>query len=51
MGLADNLLECTQLPPHARAMLKAVGMPVWGFPSMKNRIYSDVVRNSFAGYM
>jgi Asp/Glu/hydantoin racemase len=45
------LLECTELPPHARAIQKAVGMPVWGFPSMVNWIYAGVVRRSFPGYI
>jgi Asp/Glu/hydantoin racemase len=45
------LLECTELPPHARAIQKAVGMPVWGFPTMVNWVYSGVVRSSFTGYI
>ena len=45
------LLECTELPPHARAIQKAVGMPVWGFPTMVDWIYSGVVRRSFKGFI
>jgi Asp/Glu/hydantoin racemase len=45
------LLECTELPPHARAIQKAVGMPVWGFPSMVDWIHAGLVRSSFAGYI
>jgi Asp/Glu/hydantoin racemase len=45
------LLECTELPPHARAIQKAVGMPVWGFPTMVNWVYSGVVRHSYSGYV
>ncbi|NOQ41921.1 MAG: aspartate/glutamate racemase family protein [Desulfuromusa sp.] len=45
------LLECTELPPHARAIQKAVGMPVWGFPSMVNWIYAGVVRRNFVGFI
>jgi Asp/Glu/hydantoin racemase len=45
------LLECTELPPHARAIQKAVGMPVWGFPSMVNWVYAGIVRRDFAGYI
>ena len=45
------LLECTELPPHARAIQKAVGMPVWGFPSMVNWVYGGVVRRSFEGFI
>lgn len=45
------LLECTELPPHARAIQKAVAMPVWGFPTMVNWIYNGVVRRSFKGFI
>ncbi|NOR39980.1 MAG: aspartate/glutamate racemase family protein [Gammaproteobacteria bacterium] len=45
------LLECTELPPHARAIQKAVGMPVWGFPSMVDWIYDGVVRRNFTGFI
>jgi len=45
------LLECTELPPHARAIQKAVGMPVWGFPSMVDWIYAGVVRRNFTGFI
>ena len=41
------LLECTELPPHARAIQKALGMPVWGFPTIVNWIYNGVVQRSF----
>ncbi|NOR41380.1 MAG: twin-arginine translocation signal domain-containing protein [Gammaproteobacteria bacterium] len=45
------LLECTELPPHARAIQKAVAMPVWGFPTMVNWIYQGVVRRNFSGFV
>jgi hypothetical protein len=45
------LLECTELPPHARAIQKAVGMPVWDFPTMVDWIYNGVVRRSFRGFI
>ncbi len=45
------LLECTQLPPHARAIQKAVGMPVWGFPTMVNWIYNSIVRRFSRGFI
>ncbi len=45
------LLECTELPPHARAIQKALGMPVWGFPSMVDWIYDGVVRRNFTGFI
>jgi hypothetical protein len=45
------LLECTELPPHARAIQKAVKMPVWGFPSMVDWIYAGAVRGNYAGFL
>ena len=45
------LLECTELPPHARAIQKAVARPVWGFPTMVNWIYQGVVRRNFKGFV
>jgi len=46
-----TLRECTELPPHARAIQKAVGMAIWGIPTMVNWIYSSVVRRSFKGFI
>jgi hypothetical protein len=45
------MLECTELAPHGRAVQKAVAMPVWGFPTMVNWIYSGAVRQSFSGFI
>lgn len=45
------LLECIELPPHAHAIQKAVGMPVWGFPTLVNWIYSGVVNHPFNGFI
>jgi len=45
------LLECTELPPYARAIQKAVGMPVWGFSGMVNWVCSGVVRRDFSGFI
>jgi hypothetical protein len=45
------LLECTELPPHAHAIQKAVRMPVWGFPTMVNWIYSGIIQHRFAGFV
>ncbi len=49
--IKEILLECTELPPHARAIQKAVGMPVWGFPTMVDWVYSGAVRRSFKGFI
>ncbi len=49
--IGSILLECTELPPHAHAIQKAVGIPVWGFPTLVNWIYSGVVNHPFNGFI
>ena len=45
------LLECTELPPYAWAIQKAVRLPVFDFTSLINWVYNAVVRRPFAGYV
>jgi len=45
------LLECTLFPTHARAIQKAVRLPVFDFTTLINWVYSAVVRRPFAGYV
>ncbi len=45
------LLECTEMPPYAWAIQKAVRLPVLDFTTLINWVYSTVVRRPFAGYM
>ena len=55
--VADNpdigalLLECSDMPPYACAIQKAIRLPVFDFTSMINWVYGAVVRRRFAGYM
>jgi hypothetical protein len=43
------LLECSDMPPFARAVQSAVRLPVFDFISMINWIYHGVVQRSYAG--
>lgn len=45
------LLECTEMPPYAYAIQKAVRLPVFDFITMINWVYGAVVRHPFAGYI
>lgn len=45
------LLECTELPPYAWAIQRAVHLPVFDFTTLINWVYSSVVRRPFAGFV
>jgi len=45
------LLECTEMPPYAWAIQKAVRLPVFDFTTMVNWVYNAVVRRPFAGFI
>ncbi len=45
------LLECTELPPYAWAIQKAVRRPVFDFTTLTKWAHSAVVRHQFAGYV
>ena len=45
------LLECTEMPPYAWAIQKAVRLPVFDFITLINWAHNAVVRRPFAGYM
>jgi len=45
------LLECSDMPPYARAVQNAVRLPVFDFISLINWIYHGVVRHPFAGFI
>ena len=44
------LLECSDMPPFARAIQGAVQLPVFDFISMINWIYHGVVQRSYEGF-
>jgi Asp/Glu/hydantoin racemase len=43
------LLECSCLPPYARAIQKAVELPVFDYVTMINYVHSALVREDFEG--
>jgi len=45
------LLECSDMPPYAWAIQKAVRLPVFDFTTMINWVYNAVVRRPFAGFI
>lgn len=45
------LLECSDIPPYAWAIQKAVRLPVFDFTTLINWVYNAVVRRPFAGYI
>ena len=45
------LLECSDMPPYARAVQNAVRRPVFDFISLINWVYNGVVRHPFAGFV
>jgi len=50
-GIGAILLECSDIPPYARAIQEAVRLPVFDFTTMINWVYNAVVRRPFAGFM
>ena len=45
------LLECSDLPPYARAVQQAVNLPVYDFFTMIHYVHTAHVRLPFVGYM
>ncbi len=43
------LLECSCLPPYARAIQKAIELPVFDYVTMINYVHSALVKESFEG--
>lgn len=44
------LLECSDLPPFASAVQRAVGLPVFDFITMINWVYHGMVQRPYKGY-
>lgn len=44
------LLECSDLPPYAKAIQSVTGLPVFDFNTMINWLYHSVVQTSYYGY-
>jgi hypothetical protein len=45
------LLECSDMPPYARAVQDATGLPVWDFVTLIHWIYEGVVKKRFDGFV
>lgn len=41
------VLECSNMPPYARAVQEAIGLPVFDLTTLTNYIYQAIVRNDF----
>ena len=44
------LLECSDLPPYARAIQSVSGLPVFDFNTMIDLVYHAVVQKTYYGY-
>ncbi len=44
------VLECSDLPPFAKSVQRAVKLPVWDFITLINWIYYGVVQRAYAGF-
>lgn len=44
------VLECSLLPPYAKAVQEAIGLPVFDFITMIDYFYQGTHRQAFAGY-
>jgi hypothetical protein len=44
------VLECSMLPPYARAVQEATGLPVFDFVTMINYFYEGTHRQTYHGY-
>lgn len=44
------LLECSDLPPYAKAIQSVTGLPVFDFNTMIDLVYHSVVQKTYQGY-
>ena len=45
------LLECSLLPPYARAVQEAVNLPVFDYVTMIKYVFTAVVQQSYEGFL
>jgi hypothetical protein len=45
------LLECSDMPPYAKQIQDATGLPVWDYVTLIDWIHSSVVRRTYDGFI
>ncbi|MCA1785781.1 MAG: aspartate/glutamate racemase family protein, partial [Desulfobacteraceae bacterium] len=50
-GAGAILLECSVLPPYARAVHQATGLPVFDYVTMINYVFAALEPRRFNGFM
>lgn len=50
-GVRALLLECSLLPPFAKAVQQATGLPVFDFTTLVTMVHGSLARRAFDGYM
>jgi hypothetical protein len=48
--LGAVVLECSMLPPYARAIQQAVGLPIYDFVTMIDYLQAATHRRRYSGY-
>lgn len=48
-NIASFLLECSVLPPYAKAVQKATSLPVFDYMTMINYVYSAIIQRRYEG--
>jgi Asp/Glu/hydantoin racemase len=50
-GIGAILLECSDMPPHAHAVQRAVGLPVFDFTTLIRWLHSAVCQKPYGGFI
>ena len=50
-GVRALLLECSDMPPYAKAVQDATGLPVWDFITLIEWAHAGVVKRRFEGFV
>lgn len=49
--MGSVLLECSDLPPYAHAVQRALELPVFDFITMINHVHTSLVQTPYKGFM
>ncbi len=49
--LGALLIQCSDLPPYAMSIQRALGVPVFDMPTLMEWLYRSVVRHPYAGFL